>query len=134
MSWDKRGLRVRHPEHGELVTHVSGSCPFIGETRALELISEIETRKLEQLKVNTLEAQMKVLGLKTEITFETKLLEYRRTGRRADPLKAAFCLNTRAGAPAPPPYRLACGSLICRAPSRTPGWKQTFGQVTPLAL
>ena len=33
VSWDKRGLRVRHPEHGELVTHVSGSCPFIGETR-----------------------------------------------------------------------------------------------------
>ena len=76
VSWDKRGLRVRHPEHGELVTHVSGSCPFIGETKALELISEIEARKLEQLKVNTLETQMKFLGLEADITFETKLLEW----------------------------------------------------------
>ena len=97
VSWDKRGLRARHPEHGELVTHVSGSCPFIGETRALELISEIEARKLEQLKVNTLETQMKVLGLETEITFETRLVEYRRAGRRADGLGALMAKDSLFG-------------------------------------
>ena len=38
-------------------------CPvlvlLLGKHEALELISEIEARKLEQLKVNTLETQMK---------------------------------------------------------------------------
>ncbi|CAE7256410.1 PMT4 [Symbiodinium sp. CCMP2592] len=97
VSWDKRGLRVRHPEHGELVMHVSGSCPFIGETRALELIGEIEARKLEQLKANTLETQMRVLGIEAETTFETKLTEYRRTGKRADGLGALMAKDSLFG-------------------------------------
>ncbi|OLP91876.1 Copia protein [Symbiodinium microadriaticum] len=91
ISWDRRGLKVQHPEHGEITTHVSGSCPFIGETKALELINELETRKLEQLKVKTLEAQLKMRGIEATTSFEVQLQEYRRTGRRADGLKALMC-------------------------------------------
>ncbi|CAE7409265.1 GIP [Symbiodinium necroappetens] len=94
VAWDKRGLRVRHPEHGELTTHVVGSCPFIGEARALQLIEEIEARKLEQLKVNTVETQLRVLGLETEASFETSLLEYRRTGNRTEGLKALMASDS----------------------------------------
>ncbi|CAE7665157.1 HCF244, partial [Symbiodinium sp. CCMP2456] len=88
VSWDRHGLRVQHPEHGELTTHVVGSCPFIGETKALQLIEEIEARKLEQLKVNTVETQLRVMGMEAETSFEPSLMEYRRSGKRTDGLKA----------------------------------------------
>ena len=91
ISWDRRGLRVLHPEHGEITTHVSGACPFIGEARALELIGEIEARKLEQLKVRTLEAQLKMRGIEATVGFDMQLQEYRRTGSRVEGLKALMC-------------------------------------------
>ena len=91
ISWDRQGLRVKHPEHGVITTHVAGSCPFIGEAKALQLIEEIETRKLEQLKVKTLEAQLKLRGIEATVSFEAQLHEYRRTGNRADGLRALMC-------------------------------------------
>ena len=49
VSWTRRGgLVVKHPVHGRMSTQVSGKCPIIGETLALELISEIETQKLKE--------------------------------------------------------------------------------------
>ena len=49
VSWTRReGLVVKHPVHGRMSTQVSGKCPIIGETSALELISEIETQKLKE--------------------------------------------------------------------------------------
>ena len=51
VSWTRRGgLVVEHPVHGRMSTQVSGKCPIIGETLALELISEIETQKLKELE------------------------------------------------------------------------------------
>eukprot|EP00439_Symbiodinium_sp_Y106_P022158 s6090_g2.t1 len=91
VSWDRQGLRVQHPEHGVIITHVAGSCPFIGEARALQLIEEIEARKLEQLKVKTLETQLKMRGIEATVSFEAQLHEYRRTGRRTDGLQALMC-------------------------------------------
>ena len=88
LSWDRRGLRVHHPEHGEITTHVVGACPFIGETQALELIGEIEARKLEQLKINTLESQLRLHGLEPRVSFEARLQEYIRTGKRTEGLRA----------------------------------------------
>ena len=40
---------------------------------------------------------MKVLGLETEITFETRLVEYRRAGRRADGLGALMAKDSLFG-------------------------------------
>ncbi|CAE7947416.1 unnamed protein product [Symbiodinium sp. KB8] len=91
LQQNRAGLRVLHPEHGEITTHVSGACPFIGEARALELIGEIEARKLEQLKVRTLEAQLKMRGIEATVGFDMQLQEYRRTGSRVEGLKALMC-------------------------------------------
>ena len=63
VNWTRRGLEVVHPTYGVISTHVSGACPFIGEARALELIVELEGRKLEQLKVATVTAQLRLHGL-----------------------------------------------------------------------
>ena len=83
VNWTRRGLEVIHPVYGVLTTHVSGACPFIGEARALELIGELENRKLEQLKVSMLETQLRLCGIEAQRTYGTHLAEYRRTGDRA---------------------------------------------------
>ncbi|CAE6949120.1 GIP [Symbiodinium sp. CCMP2592] len=97
VSWTKRGLQVEHPEHGTISTHVVGSCPYIGESQALELIRELENRKLEQLKVNTIETQLRMNGLEAQLSFGAQLQEYRRTGNRADGLKALMCEDSAFG-------------------------------------
>ena len=77
VSWTKR---VEHPEHGTISTHVVCSCPYIGEAQAFELIRELENRKLEQLKANTIETQMRMHGLEAQLNFGAQLQEYRGTG------------------------------------------------------
>ena len=97
VTWDKRGLHVLHPRHGVISTHVSGSCPFIGETQALELIGEIEARKLEQLKLNTVCTQLRMVGIETEAAFDMKMAEYRRTGDRVDGVRALMASDSAFG-------------------------------------
>ena len=47
-----------------------------------------------QLKVNTVETQLRFLGLETETTFEAGLLEYRRTGNRTEGLRALMASDS----------------------------------------
>ncbi|OLP84473.1 Transposon Ty1-NL2 Gag-Pol polyprotein [Symbiodinium microadriaticum] len=91
VSWTRRGLEVVHPVYGVISTHVSGACPFIGESRALELIGELENRKLEQLKMTTVETQLRLHGMEARPSYGAQLAEYRRTGTRTDGLKALMC-------------------------------------------
>ena len=91
VNWTRRGLEVVHPAYGVISTHVSGACPFIGEARALELIGELEGRKLEQLKVATVTTQLRLQGMEAKTTYNVQLAEYRRTGNRNDGLKALMC-------------------------------------------
>ena len=83
-----------YPRHGVISTHVSGSCPFIGETQALELIGEIEARKLEQLKLNTVQTQLRMIGMEAEVSHEARVAEYRRTGSRSEGLKALMAKDS----------------------------------------
>ena len=47
VSWTrKRGLEIRHPEHGVIKPKVVGPCPVVGEACALDLIKELEDLKL----------------------------------------------------------------------------------------
>ena len=97
VTWTKRGLQVVHPEHGVMTTHVSGACPFIGEAKALELIGELENRKLEQLKAATVENQLRMHGMEAQLNYGTQLAEYRRTGKREEGLKALMCEDSLFG-------------------------------------
>ena len=49
----KRGLEIRHPQHGLIKPRIVGQCPVIGESRALDFIREMEERKLESLVEST---------------------------------------------------------------------------------
>ena len=91
VSWTRRGLEVVHPVFGVISTHVSGACPFIGESRALELIGELENRKLDQLKMAMVETQLRLYGMEARPSYGAQLTEYRRTGARTDGLKALMC-------------------------------------------
>ncbi|CAE7573274.1 TY1B-DR3, partial [Symbiodinium sp. CCMP2456] len=94
VNWDRKGLHVHHPRHGVISTHVAGSCPFIGETKALELIGEIETRKLEQLKLKTVQTQLMMIGVEAELGYDVRMNEYRRTGSRTEGLKALMAKDS----------------------------------------
>ena len=97
VQWTRRGLEVNHPTHGVITTHVSGACPFIGESRALELIGELENKKLEQLKISMLETQLRLHGVEAQLNYVAQLAEYRRTGERTHGLKALMCEDSAFG-------------------------------------
>ena len=97
ISWTCRGLEVVHPSFGVITTHVSGACPFIGESKALELIGELEARKLEQLKVATVDSQLRLRGVETQLSYSALLAEYRRTGSRTDGLRALMARGSAFG-------------------------------------
>ena len=55
VTWTRRGgLVIRHPEHGVIKPMIQGRCPVVAETRALDLIREIECEKLRELQRATL--------------------------------------------------------------------------------
>ena len=97
VQWTRRGLEVHHPVHGVITTHVSGACPFIGESRALELIGELESKKLDQLKISMLETQLRLHGMEAQLNYAARLAEYRRTGQRTHGLKALMCEDSAFG-------------------------------------
>ncbi|CAE7842024.1 TY1B-NL2, partial [Symbiodinium necroappetens] len=66
----------------------------LGETQALELIGEIEARKLEQLKLNTVQTQLRMIGMEAEVSHEARVAEYRRTGSRSEGLKALMAKDS----------------------------------------
>ena len=54
LTWSRRrGLEIRHPEHGVIRPKVVGPCPVVGEACALDLIKELEDLKLAELQRNT---------------------------------------------------------------------------------
>ena len=52
LTWGrKRGLEIKHPIHGTIRLRVIGKCPLIGETPALQLIKELEEKRVEELQL-----------------------------------------------------------------------------------
>ena len=92
ISWTRRGLEVVHPSFGVITTHVSGA-----ESKALELIGELEAQKLEQLKVATVDSQLRLHGVETQLSCSALLAEYRRTGCRTDGLRALMASGSAFG-------------------------------------
>ena len=89
VSWSRRGgLVIRHPQHGIIRPTMVGRCPVAGETQALDLIREIETRKLQALE-NATRATAKALWLWDEAKPWARHLEdFVKTGGRASQLAA----------------------------------------------
>ena len=54
LQWTRHhGLRLEHPRHGVLTTYISGGCPMVAETQALDLIAELEEKQIQELEEKT---------------------------------------------------------------------------------
>ena len=58
LTWGRRrGLEIKHPIHGTIRPKVVGQCPLIGEAQALELIRELETKRVDDLQRSVVATQ-----------------------------------------------------------------------------
>ncbi|CAE7216076.1 Cfap91 [Symbiodinium sp. CCMP2592] len=84
LSWTRRGgLKIVHPQHGTLRTVVRGNCPLIGETQALDLIHQLEQRKLQELRQATAETFLNTLALEEVKAWDELFATFVQTGSRA---------------------------------------------------
>ena len=89
LTWTRRGgLRVVHPQYGVLRTVVRGNCPMIGEVQALELIHQLEQRKLQELREATAETFLGTLSLDDVKDWDEMFMKFVQTGDRTYLLKA----------------------------------------------
>ena len=87
VSWSRRrGLEIRHPEHGVIRPKVVGPCPVVGEACALDLIKELEDLKLSTLQTST--ASMARAIWTQEKAWSQCLDAFLLTGSRAAQLQA----------------------------------------------
>ena len=89
LQWTRHGgLRVYHPQFGELKTFVKGNHPMLGELQALEIISQLEDLKLRELEGNTLETAVRLMDKEESAFWEHSVAKYVQTGERAHALEA----------------------------------------------
>ena len=77
-----------HPQYGVLRTVVRGNCPMIGEVQALELIHQLEQRKLQELREATAETFLGTLSLDDVKDWDEMFMKFVQTGDRTYLLKA----------------------------------------------
>ena len=100
VTWTRReGLVVKHPVHGTMSTHVSGRCPIIGESLALELIAEIETQKLRELEQKTVDSHLRAYGWTDDHygSWRKGMSRFVRTGKRSHGLEALMARESPMG-------------------------------------
>ena len=84
LSWTrKNGLKIVHPQFGALKTVVKGNCPLLGETQALDLIHQLEQKKLQELREATAETFLGTLSLSEIKDWDEMFAAYVQTGQRA---------------------------------------------------
>ncbi|CAE7938539.1 TY1B-JR1 [Symbiodinium necroappetens] len=84
LSWTrKNGLKIVHPQFGALKTVVKGNCPLLGETQALDLIHQLEQKKLQELREATAETFLGTLSLSEIKDWNEMFAAYVQTGQRA---------------------------------------------------
>ena len=89
LQWTRRkGLEIRHPQHGIIRPQVVGRCPLVGEACALELIQELEERKVQTLRDSTNGTQRRLWMWDRDKEWAAHLDEFLRTGTRATQLLA----------------------------------------------
>ncbi|CAE6957296.1 GIP [Symbiodinium sp. CCMP2592] len=81
LSWTKRGgLKIVHPQFGVLKTVVKGNCPLLGETQALDLIHQLEQKKLQELQDATMQTFLGTLDLADIKDWDEMFATYVQTG------------------------------------------------------
>ena len=89
LAWSKkRGLEITHPVHGTIRPRVIGKCPLIGETQALQLIKELEDKRVEDLQRTTAAMQRALWLWDQDADWSKHLHAFLKSGERAQQLKA----------------------------------------------
>ena len=89
VSWSRRrGLEIRHPEHGVIRPKVVGPCPVVGEACALDLIKELEDLKLSTLQASTTSTARAIWTWDQEKAWSQHLDAFLLNGSRASQLQA----------------------------------------------
>ena len=89
VSWSRRrGLEIRHPEHGVIRPKVVGPCPVVGEACALDLLKELEDLKLSTLQASTTSTARAIWTWDQEKAWSQHLDTFLLTGSRASQLQA----------------------------------------------
>ncbi|CAE7382697.1 GIP [Symbiodinium sp. CCMP2592] len=95
VSWTRRRCILRAPDGEEVVLKVSGGCPELSETAALELISKIEAEKLERLRRSTVETERATLRaqmVEVNTIWERSLRTYVEDGKFEDGFRAVVSM------------------------------------------
>ena len=89
VSWTrKKGLEIRHPEHGIIRPQVVGPCPVVGEARALDLIKELEDLKISSLRASTASTARSIWTWDQDKAWSQHLDSFLASGTRASQLQA----------------------------------------------
>ena len=89
LTWSRRrGLEIRHPEHGVIRPKVVGPCPVVGEACALDLIKELEDLKLSELQRSTASTARAIWTWDQDRAWSQHLDHFLSTGSRASQLQA----------------------------------------------
>ena len=87
IKWSKNKLEIIHPIHGKLVTRVRADCPEISEAKALELIHELEMKRLSSFSSLVDQANEQLYTLQSRglegFHWEDHLTQVVKTGERA---------------------------------------------------
>ena len=89
LTWSGKKATLVHPLHGKIPLRVRQGCPILAETRALELIHELEEAKLAKFNTEVEELQAILRGLSAPKPLKARVKEARETGSRVELLQAA---------------------------------------------
>ena len=91
LVWTKKKCVLRSPEGKELVLKVKSGCPEVNEATALELISQIEQEKINQLRQKTEEtkqAMVRAREVQMDPCWQKSMREYVANGKFEDGYRA----------------------------------------------
>ena len=89
LTWSrKRGLEIMHPIHGVIKPRVVGQCPLVGEAQALQLIKELEDKRVEDLQRANMVMQRTLWAWDRETRWSRCLETFLLDGRRTSQLQA----------------------------------------------
>ncbi|CAE7692108.1 tilS [Symbiodinium sp. CCMP2592] len=94
-QWTRGGLLLKHPKYGTIRTRIRAGCPeIVDSVQAAMLISELESRKLDELRQKTVDLQDRLNAIKMmEVRNEDwrhDLAAYAQEGCVVDGLQALY--------------------------------------------
>ena len=131
LKWTKAGLHLHHPRHGRIKTRMRAGCPEITDAgQAAMIISELEMKKVEELKEKTEKLQNQLLALRMmeirNADWRLLMAKYVEGGVAVDGLQALY--------KAPMFRELPDGIRVAMAPDIELGTKQGWEYLKKLPL